>query len=129
MSENNNVETQDITEELMKHTKVELVEMFLKEQGKVKKHKREKADVRVELKTALETNEKLEEVALANDAYLVNLNVQLEKTETNLLNEGQTLQNVVTTLGISIDSAENVLKLARKALQFELIKGEDGKNG
>lgn len=129
MSENNNVETQDITEELMKHTKVELVEMFLKEQGKVKKHKREKAEIRVELKEAIETNEKLEEVALANDAYLVNLNVQLEKTETNLLNEGQTLQNVVTTLGISIDSAENVLKLARKALQFELIKGEDGKNG
>ena len=129
MSENNNVETQDITEELMKHTKVELVEMFLKEQGKVKKHKREKAEIRVELKEAIETNEKLEEVALANDAYLVNLNGQLEKTETNLLNEGQTLQNVVTTLGISIDSAENVLKLARKALQFELIKGEDGKNG
>lgn len=125
MSETNNVDTQN--EELMKHTKAELVELLLKEERKVAKHKKEKAELRVQLKEGQEEFEEAVRINTANENYLQELARKLNQTEMYLQNEGQTLQEVITSLSESFDSIELGIKLARKALQFNLMKGEEGK--
>ena len=126
MSETNNQIAQEQTEELMKHTKAELVELLQKEQRKVTKHKKDKADLRKELKENEEFVAQAAEINKNNEEYLQGLNQKLNHAEARLIDEGQTLSEVVASISAGLDLIELGIRQTRKAIQYNLSqRGKD----
>lgn len=127
-NETNNELPKEVTleEELMKHTKQELVELLITEQEKVKKHKKEKSEIRKELKEVQEQLDESDEIHRNNAEYLKELNVQnnqLEKDKSLL--QGR-LHNVISAVEETLSTIESISSLSRGKLSFEITKKDIG---
>ena len=103
-------------------TRKELAELLVKEETKVKDLRKERSDLKKNLKNQEDEIEKAGEINKDNFAYLESLNSKLERTEMQLIAEGDKTKETIKTMSSYLDLQEIALGLVRKALQFDLSK-------